>query len=62
MSILSLLDLPNRVGTGMLQATSAIDQYGESSSRRQRREAFVVALILAPAVLGLLITSSSPKK
>ena len=64
MTLLSLLDLPNRIGTGVLQVRSAVDQHGETEARRQRREAFVVALILSPAILGLLVTAlpSGPKK
>jgi hypothetical protein len=56
-SPLSLLDLPNQVGTRVLQVRSAIDQFGETEGRRQRREAFVVILLLSPAILGLLVTS-----
>jgi hypothetical protein len=61
-TILSLLDLPNKIGTGVLQVRSAVDQFQETEARRQRREAFVVALILSPAILGLLVTAYPSKK
>jgi hypothetical protein len=64
MSPLTLLDLPNRIGTGVLQVQSAVSQFGESETKRKLREAFVVTLLLSPAILGLLVTAfpSNTKK
>ena len=61
-SLLGLLSIPDRVGTGMLQASAAIDQFGETDGRRRRREALVTLLILSPAILGLLVTVLPAKR
>ncbi len=50
------------VGTYTLQVRSSMRQAGESQAARTRREALVVALLLTPAVLGLLVSSSSRRR
>lgn len=57
-----MLDLFQRMGTGMLQVSAAVNQHGESASSKARREAIVTFLILSPAIIGLAATMLPPKR
>jgi len=45
------------LGTKSLQTSATITQYHEAESKRRMREAVVVGCLLAPVVLGLIISS-----